>query len=290
MEQLEEDGATANYRGTDHLGKIGIEQKYEAELHGITGYEQVEVDASGRAVRTLAHTPPVSGNTLVLTLDSGLQKIATEAFGEYRGALVAIDPSNGAILAFVSKPGFDPNLFVDGIDTQTWSDLNSSLDKPLTNRALQGLYPPGSTFKPFMALAGLELNKRTPQYAIHDPGFYAFPGSGHRFRDWKVGGHGVVDLHRSLVISCDTYYYGLANDLGIDNIYRFMSQFGFGKKTGIDLFGEAAGILPSEDWKLKRFKQKWYAGETISVGVGQGYTVTTPLQLAQAMRDRKSVV
>ncbi len=282
IEDLEENELLANYRGTDHIGKTGIEQKYERELHGTTGYEQVEVDASGRAVRTLARTPPISGNNLILTLDWGLQQIAAEAFGEYRGSLVAIDPNNGSVLALISKPGFDPNLFVDGIDTKSWTALNTSLDKPLINRALQGLYPPGSTFKPFMALAGLELNKRSEHYSIHDPGYYTLSGSSHQFRDWKVGGHGDVDLHRALVISCDTYFYGLANDLGIDNIYKFISRFGFGQKAGIDIGGEAPGILPSQEWKQKRFNQRWYAGETISVGIGQGYVASTPLQMAQA--------
>ena len=280
--RLEENNETANYRGSDHIGKIGIEQSYEKELHGITGFEQVETDSSGRAVRTLSHTSPVSGNDLILSLDIRLQEVAEKVFGDRRGALVAIDPATGDILAFVSKPGFDPNLFIDGIDSENWDLLNNSIDRPLNNRALRGLYPPGSTFKPFMALAGLELNKRTPQYAINDAGFFSLPGSSHRYRDWKAGGHGVVDLHKSLVISCDTYYYGLANDLGIDNIHRFISQFGLGRKTGIDVEGEVPGLLPSQEWKMKRYKQKWYTGDTISVGIGQGYNLTTPLQLAFA--------
>jgi penicillin-binding protein 2 len=207
------------------------------------------------------------------------------AFGNRRGALVAIEPSTGGVLAFVSKPGFDPNLFVDGIDPASWDALNTSLDRPLNNRALTGIYPPGSTFKPFMALAALEYGKRTPSQAISDPGYYDF--GGRRFRDDKVGGHGMVDMYKSIVVSCDTYYYTLANDLGIDNIARFMEQFGFGSRTGIDMDGESAGVLPSTEWKMKRFRkpeqQKWYAGETISVGIGQGYNAYTPLQLAQAM-------
>lgn len=282
LARLEESEEAANYRGSDHIGKIGIEQSYEKELHGITGFEQVETDSSGRAVRTLSHTSPVSGNDLILSLDIRLQEVAEKVFGDRRGALVAIDPATGDILAFVSKPGFDPNLFIDGIDSENWDLLNNSIDRPLNNRALRGLYPPGSTFKPFMALAGLELNKRTPQHAINDAGFFSLPGSSHRYRDWKAGGHGVVDLHKSLVISCDTYYYGLANDLGIDNIHRFISQFGLGRKTGIDVEGEVPGLLPSQEWKMKRYKQKWYTGDTISVGIGQGYNLTTPLQLAFA--------
>jgi penicillin-binding protein 2 len=282
LERLEASDGLANYRGSHHMGKIGIEQSYEKELHGITGFEEMETDAAGRVIRVISRTPAISGNDLTLSLDSRLQEVAEQAFGERRGALVAIEPSTGEVLAFVSKPGFDPNLFVDGIDSESWDLLNSSIDRPLNNRALRGLYPPGSTFKPFMALAGLELNKRWPRHAINDSGYFSLPGSTHRFRDWKAGGHGVVDLHKSLVVSCDTYYYGLANDLGIDNIFNFVSQFGLGKKTGIDIEGEASGLLPSQEWKMARHKQKWYAGDTISVGIGQGYNLTTPLQLAFA--------
>jgi penicillin-binding protein 2 len=282
LEQLEANGDVANYRGSQYMGKIGIEQSYEKELHGITGFEEMETDAAGRVIRVISRTPPISGNNLMLSLDAKLQEVAEKAFGDRRGALVAIEPSSGDVLAFVSKPGFDPNLFVDGIDSENWDLLNNSIDRPLNNRALRGMYPPGSTFKPFMALAGLELKKRGPQQAINDGGYFSLPGSSHRFRDWKAGGHGVVDLHKSLVVSCDTYYYGLANDLGIDNIFSFAGQFGLGKKTGIDIEGELAGLLPSQDWKMKRHKQKWYAGDTISVGIGQGYNLATPLQLAFA--------
>ncbi len=282
MEKLEEDELLANYRGTDHIGKQGLEQSYEKQLHGTTGFEQVETDAGGRAVRTLSRTPPISGNTLYLSIDSKLQALAVKSFGKFRGALVAIEPKSGEILAFVSQPGFDPNLFVDGIDTANWEAYSNSPDKPLNNRALRGQYPPGSTFKPFMALAALELNKRTPSYTISDPGYYMLPGSSHHYRDWKAGGHGSVDLHKSIVISCDTYYYGLAVDMGIDNITSFMSHFGFGRKSGIDIEGEQTGVLPSQAWKMKRFKQKWYTGDTVSVGIGQGYNLATPLQLAVA--------
>jgi penicillin-binding protein 2 len=285
VEQLEADGFAANYRGTDYIGKLGLEQKYESHLHGTTGVEEVEVDSGGRPVRTLSRTPPVPGNNLVLNLDARLQEVAYKAFGEFRGALVAIEPSTGGVLAFVSKPGFDPNLFVDGIDVLNWNELNTSLDKPLINRALFGTYPPGSTFKPFMALAALTFGKRTPQQTISDPGYFNF--GGHQFRDDKVGGHGIVDMYKSIVVSCDTYYYVLANDLGIDAIARFMGQLGFGSRTGIDIEGEAAGVLPSQEWKMKYFRrpeqQKWYAGETISVGIGQGYNAYTPLQLATAI-------
>ncbi len=283
--RIDDEGLSANYKGTDHIGKTGLEQSYENELHGNTGYEQVEVDSAGRGVRTLSRTPATTGDNLVLTLDIKLQQVAEQAFGDNRGALVAIDPATGGILAFVSKPGFDPNLFVDGIDPANWDALNNSPDRPMVDRALAGTYPPGSTFKPYMALAALQLGKRTPQFTINDPGYFQF--GGHRFHDDKPGGHGVVDMYKSLVVSCDTYYYMLANDMGIDNIARFIGQFGFGAKTGIDIEGEATGVLPSPEWKRRHFskpeQQKWYAGETISVGIGQGYNAYTPLQMAQAM-------
>lgn len=279
---LERKGIAANYSGSDYIGKVGLEEKYEKELHGVTGFEQVETDAGGRAVRTLRRILPVSGDNLHLALDLRLQEVAERVFGSRRGALVAIEPSTGGVLALVSKPGFDPNQFVEGIDPQNWEALNTATDKPLNNRALQGVYPPGSTFKPFMALTGLELGKRSPSYTIYDPGYFILGGAAHRFRDWKQGGHGMVDLHRSIVISCDTYYYGLAQDLGIDAIHQFIGQFGFGKQTGIDISGESGGLLPSQEWKQKRFGQKWFGGDTISVGIGQGYNLATPIQLAFA--------
>jgi penicillin-binding protein 2 len=280
LDRLEANDRFANYRGTDYIGKAGLEYSYEDQLHGTTGVEQVEIDSGGRAVRSLSRTSPISGSNLVLKLDARLQEVVFRAFGDRRGALVAIEPATGGVLAFVSKPGFDPNLFVDGIDPQNWNELNTSPDKPMLNRAMNGTYPPGSTFKPFMALAALFLGKRTPSQSISDPGYFNF--GGHHFRDDKVGGHGTVDMYKSIVVSCDTYYYQLANDLGIDAISRFMGMFGFGSRTGIDIAGESSGILPSQEWKLKRFKQKWYAGETISIGIGQGYNSYTPLQLAAA--------
>lgn len=282
LDQLEADDLLANYRGSDYIGRTGLEQSYESELHGTTGIEQVEVDSAGRAVRMLSRTPPISGNTIVLSIDAKLQEIAEEAFGDYRGALVAIDPNNGEVLAFISKPGYDPSLFVDGIDTESWDALNNSPDHPLNNRALRGQYPSGSTIKPFMALAGLNYNIRSPTQTISDPGFYTLAGSSHRYRDWKKDGHGTVDLFKSIVVSCDTYYYGLAVELGIDNIFEFLSRFGFGKKTGVDLEGETFGLLPSQEWKMKRFNQKWFTGDTVSVGIGQGYSLVTPMQLAYA--------
>ena len=283
LERLETEDKLSNYRGTDHLGKIGIEEARENELHGQTGFEQVEIDAGGRAVRTLSREEPIAGNNLILSLDYKLQQIAEKAFGTYRGALVAIDPNNGEILAFISQPGFDPNLFVDGIDQTSWDDYNNSLDKPLNNRALRGVYPPGSTIKPFMALAGLHYGKRTPSTTIFDPGYFTLAGSSHHYRCWRSGGHGSVDLKKSIVVSCDTYYYGLANELGIDKMNEFLGNFGFGRKSGIDVEDEIVGNLPSRAWKQKRFKQVWYPGETVITGIGQGYTLVTPLQLANAM-------
>ena len=285
IEKIEDQDEEANYRGTEHFGKTGLEQHYEFDLHGITGFERVEVDAGGHAVRTIARTAPVAGNNLTLTLDARLQQIAERAFGSRKGALVAIEPATGGILAMVSVPNYDPNLFVDGIGSQDWDELNTSADKPMLNRALNGAYPPGSTFKPYMALAALTNGKRRPEQAIADPGYFNF--GDHTFRDDKKGGHGMVDMYKSIVVSCDTYYYMLANDLGIDSIAAFMRQFGFGQRTGIDIEGESEGVLPSPEWKKKRFRrpeqQKWYAGETISIGIGQGYNAYTPIQLAQAM-------
>ncbi|MGH8688639.1 MAG: penicillin-binding protein 2 [Burkholderiales bacterium] len=286
LDQLQTMDVEPNYRGTDYIGKAGIEASYERALHGTTGLERVEIDAAGRGVRTLPPTTPAqAGNNVSLTLDLRLQQVAEDAFGNRRGALVAIEPATGGVLAFVSKPDYDPNLFVDGIDPQSWDELMNSPDRPLNDRAIAGLYPPGSTFKPYMALAALELGKRTPRSTITDPGYFVF--GDRRFRDSVPGGHGQVDLFKSIVVSSDTYYYMLANDLGIDAIASFMSRFGFGARTGIDLDGEALGVLPSPEWKQARFsrpeQQKWYAGETISIGIGQGYNAYTPLQLARAV-------
>ncbi|MDD2885137.1 MAG: penicillin-binding protein 2 [Dechloromonas sp.] len=282
---IEESDQAANYKGTEQIGKTGVEAHYEFELHGKTGYEQVEVDAGGRAVRILSQTPPVPGNNLTLTLDSTLQGVAEQAFGKRRGSLAAIDPSNGAVLALVSSPAFDPNLFVDGIRFDDWDELNNNPDKPMLNRAIYSTHPPGSTFKPLMSLAALSQGKRTPNQAIADPGYFNF--GNRRFMDDKVGGHGSVDMYKSVVVSCNTYYYTLANDMGIDNIARFMSQLGLGRRTEIDIPGEATGILPSPEWKAQRFKkrehQKWYAGETISVGIGQGYNAYSTLHMAHAL-------
>ena len=286
-EAIEADDQEANYKGTEHIGKIGLEAHYEYELHGTVGYEEVEVDAGGRAVRVLSQTPPTPGNNLTLTLDAGLQRVAELAFGGRRGSLTAIDPNNGAVLALVSSPAFDPNLFVDGIRFDDWDELNNHPDKPLLNRAIYSTYPPGSTFKPLMALGALTTGKRTTYQAISDPGYFNF--GNRRFMDDKVGGHGTVDMLKSIVVSCNTYYYVLANDMGIDNIARFMGDLGLGRRTEIDIPGEARGILPSPEWKQQRFKkreqQKWYAGETISVGIGQGYNSYSTLHMAHALAN-----
>jgi penicillin-binding protein 2 len=283
VERIDGWNETANYKGSDYIGKVGVELAYERELHGTTGWEEVEVDAGGRAVRTLSRTPPVSGNNLKLALDIRLQQTAEAAFGDRRGALVAIEPETGDVLAFVSKPGFDPNLFVDGIDPTNWELLNDSPDKPLLNRPLRGAYPPGSTIKTYLALAALVSGKRTAAQTIFDPGYYQIAGAAHRFRDDKPGGHGYVDMTKSIVASCDTYYYMLAADTDIDDTYSFLSQFSFGRKTGIDIEGELIGVLPSRAWKRERFNDKWYLGDSISAGIGQGYNAFTPMQQAQAI-------
>ena len=281
-ERIEDSDEAPNYRGTDYIGKLGVESSYESVLHGTTGVEQMETSAGGYAVRRLASHPSTPGDSVRLSIDIQLQKLIEEMYGERRGALVAIDPSNGEILAFVSKPTYDPNLFVEGIDHETWDELNNSLDKPLLNRAIRGTYPPGSTYKPFMALAALETGKRTTGSTIIDGGSWTF--GGHTFRS----GHalGAVDLHRSIVKSSNVYYYQLANDMGVNAIHDFMKPLGFGQVTGVDIPGETRGVLPSTDWKRATYKrpeqQKWYGGETISLGIGQGYNNFTMLQLANA--------
>ena len=289
LKRIEANGLTVKYKGTDHIGKLGIEGSYESELHGTTGSEQVEIDSGGRAIRSLAKSESIAGNNLTLTLDIKLQKIAEEAFGEFRGGLAAIDPNTGEVLALVSKPGFDPNLFVDGIDPQNWDLLNNSPDKPLLNRVLRGAYSPGSTIKPFLALAALESGKRIPSQSIRDPGYFGLPGVAHRWRDDKEGGHGVVDMHKSIVESCDTYYYQLASETDIDKTAEFLSMLGFGTKSGIDIAGEMEGIVPSRAWKEKQHSRgladspKWHQGESISTGIGQGQNSYTPMQLAHAV-------
>jgi penicillin-binding protein 2 len=286
LKRIDEWEDAANYKGSDYIGKSGLESSYERELHGKTGFEEVEVDAGGRAVRTLSRTPPVSGDNLTLSLDIRLQEVAERAFGTRRGALVALDPSNGEVLALVSKPGFDPNLFVDGIDAANWQELNESPDKPLINRPLRGTYAPGSTIKPFLALSALQSGRRRPEQAIFDRGFFQIPGQAHVFRDDKPGGHGSVDMYKAIVVSCDTYFYTLANETDIDDTARFLGELGFGAPTGIDIEGEVSGVLPSRAWKRQRFKgeqRKWYLGDSISAGIGQGYNAFTPIQMAHAI-------
>lgn len=294
IERLQESGDLLNYRGTNHIGKTGVELSYESELHGIVGFEEVEVDALGRSVRTLSRIPPVVGDSLQLTIDMPLQRLAEEALGEMNGSVVAIVPSTGEILAMASMPGFDPGLFVEGIDTVNWDRLNTSPDKPLLNRAIRGLYPPGSTIKPFLSLAALTSGKRTAAQAIDDMGYFEISGGPggkkYRFRDDKIGGHGRVDMHKAIVESCDTYYYILANETDIDDTARFLAQFGFGQETEVDIKNESKGVLPSRAWKRERFAgsryreehRRWYLGDSISAGIGQGYNSFTPLQLAHA--------
>ena len=282
LKRLRESGREQNYKGSVHIGKTGLEQSYETLLHGRTGFDQMETDASGRAVRMLSRIPPVPGKDLRLHLDLGLQAVAEHAFGDFLGGLVALDPNTGGVLALVSRPGFDPNLFIDGVDPDTWKELNESAERPMVNRALRGIYPPGSTIKPFMALAGLELGVRKPTDSIADPGYFSLPNSRHQFRDWKRGGHGSVDLRKSIAQSCDIYYYRLAVEMGIDRMHDYLAKFGLGERSGIDLEGESPGLLPSRDWKQRRWKKAWYPGETVIAGIGQGYHLTTPLQLATA--------
>lgn len=270
------------YAGTNLIGKIGIEKTYENLLHGKVGYQHVETNAHGRLIRVLKRTAPVRGNDLKLHLDYQLQKIAHDQLAGRRGAIVAIDPQTGGVLAFVSNPSFDPNPFVGGISYKLYSHYRDHIDKPLYNRALQGIYPPGSTIKPFEGMGGLHYGLVNWSYRIADPGFFHLPGDTHLFRDWKKEGHGVVDLHKAIVQSCDTYFYQLSGRMGVDKFHDWMRQFGFGERTGIDLVNEARGTLPSTQWKRERLKAPWYPGEMMSVGIGQGYFTATPLQLAMA--------
>ena len=278
------DEAQANYRGTEYIGKLGVEQSFETQLHGLTGVEEVETSAGGRAMRRLASKPSTPGDTIMLSVDIKLQNLIETMFGDRRGALVALDPKTGQVLAFVSKPTFDPNLFVEGIDQESWNELNGSINKPLLNRALRGTYPPGSTYKPFMAMAALQSGKRSASFIINDAGSWNF--GGHTFRSHGDHGLGAVDMYLSIVKSSNVYYYSLANDLGVDAIHDFMKPLGFGQLSGIDVQGEVRGVLPSQAWKRGYFKRpeqkKWFAGETISLGIGQGYNTFTMLQLASA--------
>ncbi|WP_083228992.1 penicillin-binding protein 2 [Bordetella sp. H567] len=284
IEELEASGQLGNYRGTDVIGKKGIEKSWEAQLHGRTGMEEVEVTAGGRPVRTLRRIDPIPGSDIKLSIDMRLQKVAEEAFGDQRGALVALEPDTGEVLAFVSQPSFDPNMFVDGIDVDNWRMLNESPDHPLINRPIYGTYPIGSTYKPFVAMAALELGKRRATDRIPDPGYFEFGGQ--KFRNAAGAVFGPTDMHKALVVSSDTYFFSLGPEIGVDALHDFTKQFGFGQITGIDLDGEKRGVLPSTAWKRSAYKdkdkQRWYAGESVSVAVGQGYNAFTILQLAQA--------
>lgn len=284
LQDLERDGDLGNYRGTDIIGKKGVEKSWESILHGRTGIESVEVTARGKPMRTMHRIDPTPGNDVVLSIDMRLQRIAEKAFEGQRGALVAIDPNNGEVLAFVSRPSFDPNLFVDGIDHESWKQLTESQDHPLITRPVYGTYPIGSTYKPFVALAALALDKREAKTKIYDPGYFEMGKT--RFRNAGSVAYGHVDLHKSLVVSSDTYYYSLAEEITIDALHDFMKPFGFGQETGIDLVGERTGVLPSTAWKAGAFRQReqqrWYPGETVSVLIGQGYNSFSIMQLAQA--------
>lgn len=273
-----------NYRGTSHIGKTGLEKYYERELHGTVGRQKVEVNAQGRVLRVLDRVPPVSGNDLVLNLDIELQQLAQDALGEFAGSVIAIEPHTGAVVAFVSKPGFDPNLFVHGISHKNYNALQHDIDKPLFNRAIYGQYPPGSTFKPFVGLAGIEQKRFGTRESIYCTGHYLLPGdkTERKYRDWKKNGHGTVDLTKAIEQSCDVYFYELAYRMGIDSMHDFLARFGFGEKTGIDILGERSGSLPSTEWKKRVHNKIWYPGETLISGIGQGYMLTTPIQLAVA--------
>jgi penicillin-binding protein 2 len=272
----------AEYRGTTHIGKTGVEQAYESLLHGRPGFQHVETNAQGRILRVLERSDPTPGSNIYLTIDASLQAVAERALGSENGAVVAVDPATGGLLAFASMPVYDPNLFVDGIDSKTYRKLLASPERPLFNRALNGQYPPGSTVKPFVGLAGLELETVTKDHELFCPGWYRLPGRERRYRDWKKWGHGKVNVTRSIVESCDVYYYTLAHEMGIEQLHDYLTLFGFGQRTGIDLHGESAGLMPSEEWKRRSKGQAWFPGETLITGIGQGFTLATPLQLAMA--------
>jgi penicillin-binding protein 2 len=272
----------AEYRGSTHVGKIGVESTYETELHGKTGYAEIETNVQARPINTVNSVPPVPGENLYLTLDIDLQKTAYDALGDFNGAVVAIDIKTGGVLVFASRPGFDPNPFVIGIANDAYQALQSSENQPLYNRALRGLYPPGSTIKPFIALAGLQYNAISAEHKLFCPGYYQLPNVSHHYRDWKKGGHGSVNMTEAITQSCDVYFYSLASTLGIDRMHNFLQYFGFGEKSGIDLTGEKQGLMPSREWKRNQRNQSWYPGETLITGIGQGFLQVTPLQLARA--------
>lgn len=276
--QIDED----EYAASLYIGKTGIEKYYEKELHGKTGHQYIETDVMGRVVRILSTTEPTPGNNLYLTIDSQLQKKIEEVMKDSRGAVVAVDPKNGDILAMVSNPSFDPNLFVTGIDHETYDQLSHDINQPLFNRALRGQYPPASTVKPMFALQALETGTIDLGFRISDPGYFMLPGSSHEYRDWVKGGHGVVDVVRGIAVSCDTFFYTVAWKMGVTKQIDIFKKFGFGRKTEVDIAGEIGGLVASPEWKRAKYNQPWYPGETVITGIGQGYTMVTPMQQAQA--------
>ena len=281
--RLQEDGKFGNYAGSHDIGKLGIEKFYEDQLHGVTGFEEVEINNRGKVIRKLRDQPAVAGSSIRLTIDIELQRYVSSLMGKEKGAIVVLDPQDSSILAMVTNPSYDNNLFVDGISGKDYKQLLEDEDRPLYSRATQGTYPPASTIKPFMAVAGLTEGKIAPHSTVFDPGYWILPGSTQRFRDWKRSGHGRTDVNKAIVESSDTYFYQLAYDMGIDKMSDWMKRFGFGVKTGIDLAEESAGIMPSREWKQKRYKkQPWYPADTVNAGIGQGYWISTPLQLAKA--------
>ncbi|MGX2974214.1 penicillin-binding protein 2 [Ursidibacter arcticus] len=282
-QRLQDEGKFGNYAGSHDIGKLGIEKFYEEQLHGQTGFEEVEINNRGKVIRKLRDQPAVAGGSIRLTLDVELQQYISSLIGNEKGAIVVLDPKDSSILAMVTNPSYDNNLFVDGISGRDYKKLLDDEDRPLYSRATQGTYPPASTIKPFMAVAGLTENKITPGSTVFDPGYWILPGTTQRFRDWKRSGHGRTDINKAIVESSDTFFYQLAYDMGVDKMSDWMKRFGFGVKTGIDLAEESAGIMPSREWKQKRYKkQPWLAADTVNAGIGQGYWISTPLQLAKA--------
>jgi len=282
LKRIDEQGETARYRGTNYIGKLGIEKYYEQILHGQPGQRQVEVDSWGKVIRVLSFTPPVPGKDIKLNIDIQLQLKAQKLLGDTRGSVIVMDTRTGGVLSLVSNPSYDPNLFVQGISSKKYNALLNSSDRPLINRATQGRYPPASTIKPQMALLALDSNVITERTSIYDPGWWIVPGSKRRFRDWKRWGHGSVDVNHAIEQSCDTFFYDASYKIGIDRIHPFMQHFGFGKYSGLDLHEETKAIMPSREWKRERYKAPWYDGDTISIGIGQGYWTVTPIQLTQA--------
>ena len=282
IKKLKKSNNYESYMGLDHIGKTGIELFYENKLHGFPGYKKIEVDANNKVIRTIETIEPTHGKDIILSIDYEIQKVAEKAFGSYKGAMVAMNPKNGEVIAYVSQPAFNPNLFTNGIDEINWKRLNNSIHKPLLDRVVSGLYPPGSTLKPFVALAALENNVRNPPFSIQDQGFFIMPNSSKIFKDWKPGGHGEVDIIKAIAVSCDTFFYGLGIELGIPKLNIMLKEFGFGEKTNIDIPNEKKGLIASPKWKKNKYKKKWYQGETAITAIGQGYTQTTAIQLALA--------